>query len=53
MQRFKDTAGGPTQRPVPPWFAGAAIGLAILGMAGGAMALGTGLALSKTGCLGR
>ena len=41
----KNGAGGMAPKPEPPWLAGAAIGLAILGMAGGAMVLGAGLAL--------
>ena len=50
MPRPKTSGGGPVPLPTPPWLAGAAIGLAILGMAGGAMALGTGLALTKANC---
>ena len=44
------TSGDSGKRPVPPppWLAGAAIGLAILSMAGTAMALGAGLALGQS-----
>ena len=45
----KASAGdGPGATPTPPWLAGAAIGLTILGMASGAIAFGAGLALSGT-----
>lgn len=46
------SAGGslPIPPPTPPWLAGAAISLAILGMAGSAMALGAGLALNQSSC---
>jgi hypothetical protein len=47
MHRHKTTAGGPTPLPSPPWFAGMAIGLTILGMASSAMALGAGLAIGQ------
>ncbi len=49
--RMKDMAPGPgpAPRPAPPWLAGAAIGLAIMGMASGAMAYGAGLALIRGG----
>lgn len=39
---------GPRPVPAPPWLAGAAIGLAILSMAGTAMAMGAGLAMSQS-----
>ena len=39
-------AGTPPTPPMPAWLAGAAIAMTILGMAGSAMALGAGLALS-------
>jgi len=42
------TGGGPGAKPAPPWLAGAAIGLTLLGMASGAMALGAGMALSQS-----
>lgn len=42
-------ASSPPTPPMPPWLAGAAIGLAIMGMASSAMALGAGLALSQLG----
>ena len=43
--RDKESSGG---RPMPaPWLAGAAIGLTILTLASGAMALGAGLALGQ------
>jgi hypothetical protein len=43
----KASAGGaPGAKPAPPWLTGAAIGLTILGMAGGAIAFGAGMALS-------
>lgn len=48
--RAKSNGSGsatPSIPPVPPWLAGATIGLAILGMAGSAMALGTSLALGQ------
>lgn len=46
------TAGSsvPTPPSVPPWLAGAAIGLTILGIASSAMALGAGLALGQSSC---
>lgn len=47
MHRHKNSAGGPTPLPAPPWLAGMAIGLTILGMASSAMALGAGLALTQ------
>lgn len=47
--RAKSTGGGGPVPP-PPFLAGAAIGLAILGMASSAMALGAGLALSQAAC---
>ena len=50
MQRHKNQPGFPAALPTPPWFAGVAIGLAILSMAGGAMVLGTSLALSQANC---
>lgn len=34
--------------PVPPWLAGAAIGLTILGMASSAIAFGAGVAMSQS-----
>jgi len=37
---------GPEAKPPPPWLAGAAIGLTLLGMASGAIAFGAGMALS-------
>jgi hypothetical protein len=46
--RAKTTgSGGPRSVPTPPWLAGAAIGLAILSMAGSAVAIGAGLAVSQ------
>ncbi len=53
MQRHKNTAGGPTPLPSQPWFAGMAIGLAILGMASSAMALGAGVAIGQATCGGK
>lgn len=50
MRARTSASAVPPSPPVPPWLAGAAIGLAILGMAGSAMALGAGLALSQTSC---
>jgi len=47
MHGKASTGGGPSAKPVPPWLAGAAIGLTILGMASGAIAFGAGLALSQ------
>ncbi len=51
LPRMKDIAAppSPNPRPAPPWFAGAAIGLAIMGMASGAMACGAGLAMIRGG----
>ena len=47
------SSSNPSPSPqAPPWLAGLAIGLAILGMAGSAMALGTGLALTQASCPG-
>jgi hypothetical protein len=45
--RRKQGAGAPppAPRPVPPYLIGAAIGLAILGIASGAFALGAGWAI--------
>lgn len=52
--RAKTTDGsGPKPPNPPPWLAGATIGLAILGMAGTAMAMGAGLALSQATCRGK
>jgi hypothetical protein len=48
MHQKTNPGGVPAPRPAPPWFAGAAIGLTILGMASSAMALGAGLAWSQT-----
>ena len=48
MHQKTNPGGGPAPRPAPPWFAGAAIGLTMLGMASGAMVLGAGLAWSQT-----
>lgn len=39
---------GPGAKPVPLWLTGAAIGLTILGMAGGAIAFGAGMALAQS-----
>jgi hypothetical protein len=45
----KASAGGaPGSKPAPPWLAGAAIGLTLLGMAGSAIVFGAGMALSGT-----
>jgi hypothetical protein len=46
MPRMKNTSDRPSN-PMPqlPWLAGAAIGLAIMSMASGAMAMGAGWAL--------
>jgi hypothetical protein len=51
--RAKNSGGGPPQPAPPPWLAGAAIGLTILGLAGTAMALGAGMALSQSTCRGK
>jgi hypothetical protein len=49
--RAKTTGdSGPRPASVPPWLAGAVIGLAILSMASTAVALGAGLALSQSTC---
>ncbi len=47
--RRKSMSGGPQRPPRPPWIAGVTIGLVILGMASGAMALGVTWALSGNG----
>jgi len=45
----KASAGdGPDAKPELPWLAAAAIGMTILGLAGSAIALGAGLALSQS-----
>ena len=44
------TTGSAAPTPPPPWLAGVAIGLAILGMAGTAMAMGAVLAFGQSGC---
>jgi len=46
MHGKASAGGGPDAKPEPPWLAGAAIGLTLLGMASGAIALGAGLALT-------
>jgi len=51
MQRSKEQ-GGP-RRPEPPWFAAAMIGLTISAMAGGAIALGAGMALGQITTTGK
>ena len=38
--------GADLHRPAPPWFAGAAIGMAIMGMASSAMAIGATMGLA-------
>jgi len=48
MRRKTNADGGPMPLPPPSWLAGAAIGLAILGMAGSAIAFGAGVALSQS-----
>ncbi|HUN42093.1 MAG TPA: hypothetical protein VMU81_17535 [Acetobacteraceae bacterium] len=48
MHGKASTGSGPGAKPVPPWLAGAAIGLTILGMASGAIALGAGMALGQS-----
>jgi hypothetical protein len=53
MHRKLPSGGGPTPQPTPPWLAGAAIGLTILGMASSAIALGAGLALSQSTISGK
>ncbi len=53
MHRKTNPGGGPTPPPAPPWLAGAAIGLTLLGMAGGAIAFGAGLAWSQTAGSGK
>jgi hypothetical protein len=49
MARFKQAPGTPPLLPAPPWLVGAMIGVTIMTMAGTAMSLGAGLALSRTG----
>ena len=46
MMRRSKEQGGP-RRLEPPWFAAAMIGLTISAMAGGAIALGAGMALGQ------
>ncbi len=53
MHRKTNPGGGPPPLPAPPWLAGAAIGLTILGMASSAIAFGAGLALSQTATRGK
>ncbi|HUB48147.1 MAG TPA: hypothetical protein VMB73_24475 [Acetobacteraceae bacterium] len=48
MHGKASAGGGPGAKPAPPWLAGAAIGLAILGMASGAIAFGAGMALTQS-----
>jgi hypothetical protein len=47
LQRSRTLADPPHGLPAPPWLAGAAIGLAILTMAAGAMTVGTTLAIGQ------
>jgi hypothetical protein len=47
MIRQKQPAGTPPSAPVPSWFMGVVIGMTIMTMAGTAMTLGAGLALSQ------
>jgi hypothetical protein len=47
MHRKTNSGDGPAPVPSPPWLAGAAIGLTILGMASSAIVFGAGLALSQ------
>ena len=52
--RAKTTGdSGPRPVPAPPWLAGAVIGLAILSIAGSALAMGASLALSQSACRGK
>jgi hypothetical protein len=53
MHRKTNPGGGPPPLPTPPWLAGVAIGLTILGMASSAMVLGAGLAWSQTAAGGK
>ena len=46
MRGKESNTGGSAAKPQPSWLAGATIGLTILSMASGAMALGAGLALT-------
>ena len=49
MVRYKQPPGTPPSTPTPSWLVGAMIGMTILTMAGSAMSLGVGLALTRTG----
>jgi hypothetical protein len=49
MVRPKQPPGPPPAPPTPPWLLGAMIGMTIMSMAGTAMSLGVGLALTRTG----
>ncbi len=53
MHRKTNPGGGPTPLPPPPWLAGAAIGLTILGMASSAIAFGAGLAWGQSATGGK
>lgn len=53
MHRKTNSGGGPAPLPTPPWLAGAAIGLTILGMASSAIVIGAGLAWSQTAVGGK
>ncbi len=53
MRAKTSDGAGPRPTPVPPFLAGAAIGLTILGIASTAMAMGAGLALSQATCRGK
>jgi hypothetical protein len=48
MRQKNSSGGGPAPLPTPPWLAGAAIGLTILGMASSAIVFGAGMALGQT-----
>ncbi len=48
VHRKTNPGGGPAPLPPPPWLAGVAIGLTILGMASSAIAFGAGLAWSQS-----
>jgi hypothetical protein len=53
MRQKIPSVGGPAPQPTPSWLAGATIGLTILGMASSAIALGAGLALSRSTISGK